>query len=83
MRSKTSLESKDMERFGLWDDSNITDFDPERWLFKNKQGEVEFDPHAGPMHGFGAGPRSCFGESLSKTIQLLLLFDSVVFPKFD
>jgi len=48
---------------GLWDDEDIGEFKPERWLKRSEAGEGEvFDPMAGPTLAFGLGPRGCFGK---------------------
>ncbi|KAK6074479.1 cytochrome P450 [Seiridium cupressi] len=50
---------------GLWDDKDIADFRPERWLKTNPETGVEiFDPMAGPTLAFGLGSRGCFGKRL-------------------
>ncbi|KAK9775611.1 putative Cytochrome P450 [Seiridium cardinale] len=50
---------------GLWDDKDIADFRPERWLKMNPEiGVKVFDPMAGPTLAFGLGPRGCFGKRL-------------------
>ncbi|KAK6079354.1 cytochrome P450 [Seiridium cupressi] len=50
---------------GLWDDKDIADFRPERWLKTNPETGVEiFDPMAGPSLAFGLGSRGCFGKRL-------------------
>ncbi|KAF2829534.1 cytochrome P450 [Ophiobolus disseminans] len=46
---------------GLWNDSDIHLFKPERWL--NTDGS--FNPQAGPQLAFGLGPRACFGKRLA------------------
>jgi hypothetical protein len=65
-RSNTSRESKDKN--GAWDQATIGDFDPERWLEKDSEGNDVFNSRAGPTMPFGAGPRGCFGTSPSITI---------------
>ncbi|EED13315.1 cytochrome P450, putative [Talaromyces stipitatus ATCC 10500] len=67
IRSKTSRETKD--KFGVWDNWSIKRFIPERWLIKNEEGRVVFNPVAGYTHPYGAGPRACFGM---KWAQLML-----------
>ena len=58
-RSKTSQVWKD--RNGVWDDSDIAVFKPERWLVEDK-GNVKFNPRAGPVLPYGFGLRGCFGK---------------------
>jgi len=60
IRSATSQEAKD--KFGIWDDADIGHFRPERWLVKENDGEVKFNPRAGPVLPYGLGLRGCFGE---------------------
>lgn len=48
---------------GQWDDADISEFRPERWLKRDGEtGEEVFDPMAGPTLAFGLGPRGCFGK---------------------
>jgi len=60
VRSTTSRESKDKN--GAWDEATIHEFDPERWLEEDSEGNVVFNSRAGPTMPFGAGPRGCFGK---------------------
>lgn len=60
LRSKSSQGSKD--KFGVWDEANIGDFMPERWLEALPNGEFRFNAFAGPNNPFGVGPRACFGK---------------------
>ncbi|KAG6006805.1 hypothetical protein E4U21_006696 [Claviceps maximensis] len=63
------------ERVSNWNDDEIGHFKPERWLktsvnstTRTGVGEfdnLQFDPTAGPMLTFGAGPRGCFGKRLA------------------
>lgn len=64
VRSTSSQESKDKN--GVWDQKNIQQFVPERWLEKDENGNVVFNPRAGPSMPFGSGPRGCFGELFLK-----------------
>jgi cytochrome P450 len=59
-RSPTSKGLKD--RYGIWDDADIGDFIPERFLLEGEDGVVRFNPFAGPVLPYGAGLRSCFGR---------------------
>ncbi|KAL7927966.1 cytochrome P450 [Trichoderma austrokoningii] len=69
-----------------WNETGMTTFNPERWLGRNSQGEVEFDPTAGPQSAFGHGPRACWGRReayLRMKISLTLLvwsFDFLEVP---
>ncbi|CCT75954.1 related to TRI13-cytochrome P450 [Fusarium fujikuroi] len=49
-------------KIGQWNVKGMRDFDPERWLVKDEEGRLTFNPNAGPRHSFGAGPRACFGR---------------------
>ncbi|KAK2040041.1 cytochrome P450 [Colletotrichum somersetense] len=50
-----------------WDDADIGQFRPERWLVAGSTAgaEFEFDQQAGPQLAFGLGPRGCFGRRLA------------------
>ncbi|KAG6272111.1 hypothetical protein E4U49_002952 [Claviceps purpurea] len=71
-RSPSSLAHS--QRLPSWDDDEIAQFKPERWL-KTRDDEtrtgtgefdnLEYDCNAGPMLNFGAGPRACFGKRLA------------------
>ena len=61
-RSQTSRAA----RLGRWDETkDLMTYDPERWLRKGPNGEIEFDGAAGPQMIFGLGPRGCFGKRLA------------------
>ncbi|KAF4338405.1 cytochrome P450 monooxygenase 1A1 [Fusarium beomiforme] len=66
-RSEAALAH--MERTQLFDDEDLTQFVPERWLTTqvNDKGEKEtvFDPQKRPSQAFGLGPRGCFGKKLA------------------
>ncbi|KAK3396961.1 cytochrome P450 [Sordaria brevicollis] len=50
---------------GSWDDGDLGEFKPERWLKMNPDtGREEVDPLAGPTLAFGLGPRGCYGKRL-------------------
>ncbi|KAK2615030.1 hypothetical protein N8I77_001809 [Diaporthe amygdali] len=38
---------------------------PDRWLVENENGQLSFNPRAGPTLAFGLGPRKCFGQKLA------------------
>lgn len=64
-RSQTSQEDK-MNNVA-WEDAGINVFEPGRWIEKRADGTEVYNPRAGPTMPFGAGPRSCFGESVQVT----------------
>lgn len=66
LRSSSSKESKDKN--GVWDQENIKEFIPERWLEKDEKGNDVFNPRAGPSLPFGAGARGCFGKSCDSMV---------------
>jgi cytochrome P450 len=59
-RSKSSQDAKD--KYGTWDESDMGEFRPERWLERTENGEERYNAVAGPSIPFGVGPRGCFGE---------------------
>jgi cytochrome P450 len=69
LRSASSRESK--TKYGVWDNSSVGSFLPERWLTQDERGRETFDPRAGPTLAFGAGPRGCFGKLIERKRVLL------------
>ncbi|KXS94425.1 hypothetical protein AC578_9357 [Pseudocercospora eumusae] len=70
-RSKGGVASR--EKLGSWDDGDVREFKPERWLTE----DGEFDSLAGPSQPFGGGPRGCFGKKwaqLEMRVVLTLIF---------
>ncbi|RYC78821.1 hypothetical protein BFJ63_vAg18304 [Fusarium oxysporum f. sp. narcissi] len=68
--SKRSKEAQaHIDRMELFDDANITEFIPERWLkaqiTETGAEETIFDPNKGPSQAFGLGPRGCSGKKLA------------------
>ncbi|KAL6872449.1 cytochrome P450 [Trichoderma longibrachiatum] len=74
VRSSTSRDSKD--RVGEWNEDDIGQFRPERWLQRKTGAEpdgggegefdgIEYNAYAGPFLTFGGGPRGCFGRKLA------------------
>lgn len=61
---RTDYGRKHKDRTGAWEGLDIGDFRPERWLETDAEGNVSFNPRAGPALPFGTGLRACFGESL-------------------
>ncbi|KAK0622783.1 cytochrome P450 monooxygenase [Immersiella caudata] len=51
------------DHYGTWDETNVGDFVPDRWLRK-RGGQEVYDPLAGPQMAFGGGPRGCFGRKM-------------------
>ncbi|KAI1036032.1 hypothetical protein LB504_011390 [Fusarium proliferatum] len=66
-RSEAALAH--MERTQLFDEQDLAQFVPERWLTTTVDGEGEeetaFDPQKRPSQAFGLGPRGCFGKKLA------------------
>jgi len=65
-RSESSRAAKGR----AWDDADISQFRPERWLVEPPAGSAadavaEFDQQAGPQLAFGLGTRGCFGRRLA------------------
>jgi cytochrome P450 len=60
-RSPGAQPSQAKSLTGLWDDSDIQVFKPERWLIV----DGVFNPMAGPQLAFGLGHRGCFGKRLA------------------
>jgi cytochrome P450 len=71
MNDKSSQERLEAFRqnVGSFDEHNLGDFVPERWLkttmTKDGQEETVFNPNAGPAMAFGQGPRGCFGKRMA------------------
>ncbi|KAH8657998.1 cytochrome P450 [Xylariales sp. PMI_506] len=67
MRSPGARKDQAKSLTGSWDDDDIAEFKPERWLIKQGDGEGEeaFNPFAGPTLAFGLGHRGCFGRKLA------------------
>ncbi|KAF2094396.1 cytochrome P450 [Rhizodiscina lignyota] len=63
LRSPTTLASK--SKIGRWDPKDIRDFKPERWLVHDGNGNVSFNPQAGPHLTFSLGPRGCWGRRMA------------------
>lgn len=68
LRSESCQKHRD-EGLGDWADGEFPgeEFHPERWLRPSEDGtgELVFDPKAGPMLTFSAGPRMCWGRRLA------------------
>ena len=62
-------------------------FDPERWLVRKDNGEVEFDGTTYPQLAFGGGVRGCWGRKLADlemqiaTAMLVCKFDFLEVPQ--
>lgn len=62
-----------------WDEGDIEEFRPQRWLKIDDKGEEYFDSKAGPTLTFSAGPRACWGKKFAyiqmKMLVTLLLWN--------
>lgn len=56
-------------------------FDPDRWMAKKENGELEFDGSTYPQLGFGLGIRSCWGRRLA--YPEMRMMTTMVTLKFD
>lgn len=67
-----------------WDESDVGEFKPERWLKVDEKGQEYFDSKAGPTLTFSAGPRMCWGRKLAymqmKMLVTLLLWNFEFLP---
>jgi cytochrome P450 len=70
LRSARSQASKG--RVGQWDEADIANFKPERWLLRDGDA-VLFNANAGPTMPFGVGARACFGRKLAYVQMKILL----------
>ncbi|KAJ9307438.1 hypothetical protein DTO217A2_3120 [Paecilomyces variotii] len=67
-RSPRSREAKERGETRNWDDADINQFRPERWLIPEHSNHSDgwiFDSRAGPCIPFGLGVRACFGRRLA------------------
>ncbi len=77
LRSPTSLSARRQE--GLvppnWEREGISLWRPERWLVPSGKGDgqLEFNPNAGPQVAFGLGTRGCYGKRLTYVESRILL----------
>ncbi|KAK0610826.1 cytochrome P450 [Immersiella caudata] len=80
-RSSGARSSQGKALTSLWDDNDIAEFKPERWLTTtvDEKGNKEesFDPAAGPTLAFGLGPRGCFGRKFAM-LEMKILFSLMV-----
>lgn len=63
--SRKVADNEKLRSYGVWDHSDVRDFNPERWMKRESDGKEAFDSRAGPSLPFGAGPRGCFGRRLA------------------
>ncbi|KXH66315.1 cytochrome P450 [Colletotrichum salicis] len=79
-RSKSSQNAKAR----AWDDADITQFKPERWLVDPNDASPEFDQQAGPQLAFGFGTRGCYGRRLAylemRMIVTMILWNFQLLP---
>lgn len=75
IRSPTSLAARREE--GLvppnWSREGISVWKPERWLTHSANGQLDFNPKAGPQVAFGLGTRGCYGKRLTYVESRILL----------
>lgn len=76
--SARSETSKTKHWGGTWNLDDVEDYKPERWLTEAEDGQMVFDPQAGPFLTFSLGPRGCFGRKLAylemRLVVVLLLW---------
>lgn len=66
---------------GQWDDNNINQFLPERWLEQDETGKEVHNALAGPSLAFGMGLRGCFGRKLA--LQVLRIQFALIVWHFE
>ncbi|KAG8919818.1 hypothetical protein FRC02_001351 [Tulasnella sp. 418] len=65
---------------GLWDDEDVEEFKPERWLIDGPDGQKVFSSKQGYSVPFGLGPKSCFGQKLAMLeLKMILATISLAF----
>lgn len=77
-----------MHKTDLFDNADISEFVPERWLTtkttERRDDETVFDPSKCPSQAFGLGPRGCFGKKLAymeiRTFLTLVFWDFKLEP---
>ena len=75
-RSPSSRANKDNSG-GEWDRTNMSAFDPDRWLTRDEKGAEVFNARAGPQLAFGLGLRGCFGKKLAY-VEMRIMFVLIV-----
>ncbi|KAM7219797.1 Cytochrome P450 [Rhypophila decipiens] len=66
IRSESSRTAKAQGRCsGVWNEDDMGEFKPSRWLKDDGHGNQVFDSMAGPHLGFGLGIRGCYGRRLA------------------
>lgn len=66
---------------GAWNDDNINEFLPERWLERDEAGREVHNAQAGPSLAFGLGRRGCFGRKLA--LQVLRIHFALIVWHFE
>ncbi|KEY70887.1 hypothetical protein S7711_00731 [Stachybotrys chartarum IBT 7711] len=80
-------DAKETRRYPGNGNRDLEVFDPERWLVRHDNGEVEFDSYSYPQLAFGLGIRSCWGRRLAQlemrivTVMMTLKFDLLDVPE--
>jgi cytochrome P450 len=79
--SKHWSEFKHAKRYPGADVADRDVFDPERWLVRHDNGNVEFDGTSTPQLAFGIGVRACWGRKLA--MLEMKMMTAMVILKFD
>ena len=83
VRSESSAKHADP---GDWAETAYPgeEFNPERWLKRDQNGDVVYDAASGPFMTFGSGKRGCWGQKLAylelKLITSLLIWNFEFMP---
>lgn len=74
LRSETAKRDLYENKVKSWDNDDIAQFKPERWLVRDADGKTRFDQQAGMQNAFSQGMRGCFGRRLAYvTFRILLV----------
>ena len=71
-RSPSSQANKDKSG-GSWNTTDMSTFNPERWLTHDEKGAEVYDARAGPQLAFGQGLRGCFGKKLAYLVMRMMI----------
>ena len=83
-RHESSRTAVNKQGIRKWDTEDVGLFKPERWLTEDGDGNLSFNPTAGPTMPFGLGVRACFGKRLGyiqlKTLVTLIVWNFELLP---